>query len=440
MKPLLVIAIIFGGAVFLMAWRRRHYILALAVLLIISYELPGAILHQLPLPTILEVAQKIFVEFATEKYINMLAVAVLVTLVSMSFSYVARLPRRRVTRTAKLDPAASATDFVPLASALLVFGLISVGTNAGQIRLLDYEGLELRTIPVYGYGLLLLVVIGILLIWAAEQRRVWALIALLLVAAPISYEAFISSKRQIFAPLILEFLLYFLYSPRIKKKLLWISGSAALMLGFFAVQFLARIELGAVDIGDTPIELLLLPQLGEFIGVGSTTLYSLALVDSRRVAYGVNLALALLNSVPYAKLGTLFFPEQVSTFADFQKQLAPYGAFSTMAEAWWTFQWLGIVLLGVFLGLLLRAAHRQLRIAFSTRVSLDSVSVYWLCLTASLFVKYRSGIGDMIQTTVAFSLLYWALVIPGILLRRSFTASTLARIEIVPDVPIDRMT
>jgi hypothetical protein len=393
----------------------------------VSYELPGAILHQLPVPAIIEVAQRIFVEFASEKYMNMLALAVLVLLMCLSASYIARLPTPHVPRSAEQVPTSYAADFILLAMALLLFGAISVATDAGQTRLLDYEGLEIRTIPVYGYATILLVVVGVLLIWAAERGRPWTMLVLLLTAAPIAYEAFVSSKRQIFAPVILVLGLYFLYSPRIRNKLLWLAAGVAFMVGLFALQFLARIELGAVDIGDTPLELLLLPQLGEFIAVGSTSLYSLALVDSHRVTYGENLLLAILNSVPYMKLGTLLYPDKIADLVDFQKQIAPYGALSTLAEAWWTFQWFGVVIVGIAMGFMLRVAHWKLRHAFENGVSVEPRTVYWICLIATIFVKYRSGISDMIQSTIAFTLLYWTFLIPGMLLRRTLTAGTSAK-------------
>jgi hypothetical protein len=119
----------------------------------------------------------------------------------------------------------------------------------------------------------------------------------------------------------------------------------------------------------------------------------------------------LLNAFPFIKLGDLLFPAYSQQLYTTYTNVAPWGALSMVADAIIGFGWLGVPLLGIALGVLCRKAHEYLVIAMQRGMPGDAKSIYMLSLIAVLFLKYRSGIGDAIQAAVAFSILYWTIIL-----------------------------
>jgi hypothetical protein len=420
MFELLIFTISFAACAAVFAFRRKHFLLAMMLLLMLAYEVPGAVIFAFSELSDVGLAQHLFSTYASESTVSQLLSAFLVLLTTLLGSYVLPTKIRRPSGPST-EHRTGPSDYWIVGIAVLVFGMVSVITEAGAIRLADYEGADLRAAPVFSYGTSLLVVFGPLAIWAVERRK-WPLLVLLTIAtAPLSYEAFAAAKRQYFAPLAAVLMLYVLYSARFKRKLLILSIGSIALLAIFSAQFLLRADTGIEETTDTGA-LLFLPQLGEFVAIGSTSLFSITLVDSTNMTYGMNLLLTLLNSVPYIKFGDLFFPEDIKRFADFQRELAPYGGLSAMAEAWWSLQWGGVLLLGMLLGRLLRYGHACLWHSMAHGMSLGPTRVYGVCLVATLFVKYRSGVSDALQAAIYLSILYWALMLPALFssISRSF--------------------
>jgi oligosaccharide repeat unit polymerase len=408
---LLTFTFLFALFVIAQLVRRKEFLLPLMMALVLAYELPGPFIHSFSDLEAFSVAQFLFAEYASDENVSLLVSAVLVFLISMRVGYAIPrgLPR---TLPASRDAESSIFQYSLLVVAVLAFGIGSVATDAGAIRFADYSGTERNTIPAFGYGTMLLVTIAPLLLAAATKRK-WILVIVLMAAMlPIAHEAFISSKRQYFAPFVAVFIFYVVYSNRIRHRSLALMLVLSALLSFFAAQFLLRESVSGVEVDGDPTLAIIIPQLGEFVAVGSTSLYAMTFVQPETTTYGMNFLLTLLNSVPYIKFGDLLFPGEVSRLTYFAQVLAPFGGLSALAEAWWSFRFVGVVFFGALIGLILRLGERRLRDALGSGLSLNMRDIYWTCLIATLFVKYRSGLTDALQTAIYFSILYWLLVFP----------------------------
>ena len=76
---------------------------------------------------------------------------------------------------------------------------------------------------------------------------------------------------------------------------------------------------------------------------------------------------------------------------------------------------LGVIVLAVAMGMLCRRAHE-----FTARVMRDGMpgdvySLYVLSVVSTLLLKYRSGVGDALQSFVSFSVLFWFVAFLGYL-------------------------
>jgi hypothetical protein len=204
----------------------------------------------------------------------------------------------------------------------------------------------------------------------------------------------------------------------LRYKLALTAASIFLVTAFFALQYSLREQIQQADstVETAPFMwAILIPQLNEFLGVGATSFYSwnVFVLERTSPTWGLHWAFHLLNAFPFIKLGDLLSPAYSQQIYTTYSNVAPWGALSMVADAIIGFGWLGVPLLGIALGVLCRRAHEYLVIAMRRGMPGDAKSIYLLSLIAMVLLKYRSGIGDVLQSGVSFSILYWAIVLFG---------------------------
>src|SRR5438876_1588185 len=217
--------------------------------------------------------------------------------------------------------------------------------------------------------------------------------------------------------------MFVLYSP-VRFKALLVVGITGIVTVLFALQFALREEVqqGPTGFETQPLAFAVVaPQLGEFMGIGSTSLHAWTsfVTDQTPVTNGVHWAFHALNTIPFLKLADTWFPQYSEDLYRTYGELAPWGGLSMLADALMAMGLLGVPVLAVALGVLCRRAHEFTASAMRAGMPGDAYSMYYLSLIATLLLKYRSGIGDAIQAAVAFSILYWTIILVA---RLSFTS------------------
>lgn len=402
---------------------RRHYIFAVAIGILAGYELMVPILA-----SVLEDAKDLrylalFTEDMSERSSDgfLAGLALFFALFVVSYLLGGR-------RTTGLPVSARAPSF-KLSSGLaifpivvLVFGLVSVVTGAGQARLQDYVGigdtLESSRFFAYG-GLMLITCVGIVLNRLSAGKAVAAL-AVVACLAPLLMELFIAGRRQWFAPSALLVLMFLLYS-RVRFKVLFAAGFTCIVAVLFAVQFGLREQarLASTGFETEPLVLAVLaPQLGEFAGISYTShnAWTLFVTGQTPVTYGVHWAFHALNTIPFLKLADTWFPHYSADLLGMYDEVTPWGGLSMLADALMAMGLPGVLVVAAAIGILCRRAHEFTASAMRAGMPGDAYSLFGLAIIATLLLKYRSGVGDAIQAVVSFSILYWAIFLLGYLL------------------------
>jgi len=104
---------------------------------------------------------------------------------------------------------------------LLILGVISIYTKSGLARVADYgfvNGINARQSPAIFYGRALLVVGAGLLLFALKEKKWKYAIIVLCCITPISYELFISGRRQSFAPSFMMIVMFIAYRKSMKYR------------------------------------------------------------------------------------------------------------------------------------------------------------------------------------------------------------------------------
>jgi hypothetical protein len=406
-----------------LAIRHHHFLFAVALAMVGAYELSAPVLIAFLDDATLVPALAIFQEQASTEAVETFTRGLLAFFAFFVGAYIVAGPGKTSVASSVKANAGSGNEprvFIPV---ILVFGIISVVTGAGQSRLEDYVGELNPTTRFFSYGALLFVVCGAIL-WHQLFWKKWsAFVVTALCFLPLTIELFIAGKRQWFAPAAFILLMLILYS-RVRYKLAFAAASIFVVTAFFALQYSLREQIQQADseLGTAPfVWAILIPQMNEFLGVGAISFYSwnMFVLEGTSPTWGLHWGFHLLNAFPFIKLGDMLFPAYSQQIYTTYSNVAPWGALSMVADAIIGFGWLGVPLLGIALGALCRKAHEYLVVAMQRGMPGDAKSIYTLSLIAVLFLKYRSGIGDAIQAAVAFSILYWTIVLVA---RLSFTS------------------
>lgn len=404
-------------------FRRRHYLASLFIAMVAMYELTAPILYQLDIFDDIVSALALYASVATEERIREHVLSVGLYLAFLLIGYLGALWLLRslgIPQPASRSPVSfngpgsARPGFYFLLLIILVFGIISWAMDAGRVRLLDYLGYDLYGTPFYSYGTLLFVCLAPLAI-VAVQRRAWAyLLIVVLCAFPIATEIFISSRRQFFAPTVLYGIFYFLYSDRSPIRHVRLITFIALSLVFFGLQANMRTTITGTALIDQEEALPLAVQLGEFVAIGSTTLFSVSLINEANFTGFLQFIITgVANSIPYYKLGDIAFPEYVEYIRSMVEQIAPFGGLSGVAEAYMSAGNFGVGIVGMLTGVLLMFGERSLRVHMTKPLVPTFGSLYMACVVTTLFMKYRSGFTDAFLTFVAFTFLYAFALLPS---------------------------
>ncbi len=424
--------LIFGGTllnlliicwVLAIGWyfKKRHYLFGIFVLLFGCYELPGPILFSGILGDDFVTAQRIFMSKADERSVTYYIYALSAFFVVLNGVYLSAV-RLRLIRSAapNLQLRNQSRIFTTLILAIFLFGLVSVYVDAGAVRVLDYLGESLSTSPLFSYGIILLAS-AVMVAYHHFSRRDWFVFILIVIALiPLLHEVFLTSRRQFFAPSIFSLLLIVLYDTRLRSRYLIITGLVMLSLLFFGIQFLVRSEVTDNVSTEGAFELFFAPQLGEFVAIGSIGFYTWVSVvmGSMSVSYGFHIMYQALNAFPFIKLGNILFPSYGADLISIVSQLSPFGGFSIVADALFSFGLLGLLYMAIFIGFTIAIFHKLLLRYLSNGFVPTVASVYVVSLTATVLLKYRSGFGDMFMAFLTYTLLYLFFIGVGIVFNR----------------------
>ena len=398
---------------------KGHYIFAFGLILVAAYELTAPVLIMLSGEDVARYAPLIFTEYASEGLITSVIAGLCVFFAMFIATYlVATYFDSAGEAFARFHHQQHDATLFGFAVVLLLFGVVSMWSGAGRMRLEDYgelgpQSTEYSRFFSYG-GLLLVVVTGAALRWTTT-RHVWIGLAALLCAMPLVMELFVAGRRQWFLPSFLLVVLSILYG-HVKRKALWTFVLASAVAVVFALQFSLR-EV-AIQ-GATTLETeslgyaVLAPQATEFVFVGATTLYAWSFFadGDQSLTFGFQWLYQALNAIPFLRLGDLLFPGYHDTVYGIYNLVAPWGGLSMLADSLIAFGAWGLPLAAVVLGMFCRWAHVYLSRALVESMPPGLGGMYVVSLIATLLMKYRSGFGDAVQTVISFSILYWAIAL-----------------------------
>jgi oligosaccharide repeat unit polymerase len=404
---------------------KRHYLFAIALGIIGIYELAESIFSEIISLEVIQSEIPNYIARMDSPDINALGItlgrAVFFLFIIASYLFTIRWTQRSSHPVKYQNAPVHRFAFIILA--VFAFGVISVYTGSGAKMIEFYSSGDVygqgAYVPLFHYATYLLAVLVILGISSFERKH-WVVMAMLVVAAiPIVREIIISGKRQFWIPSFFVLLLYLLYSRRLKINLMiWIPALLAVIILAMGVQFQLRMIEQGDEFGDDFHSVILWPFLEEFLGNGriSRDTWYMFVEGNHPVQYGLQWLFILTNSFPYLKFGNLLWPHYKSEIDAIYLSVAPWGGLPVFADAIIAFGIFGVGLVGSIMGSLLAIAHKKIEYWFAQEVHITGYSVYVISLVSTLILKYRSGIGDMLNIVIFFSCLFGFLYALGILL------------------------
>jgi oligosaccharide repeat unit polymerase len=406
----------------------RHYIAAGFNLIVGLYELTGPFFFYIDLSWIDLSSQRIFNIMASSKAVDGFVVMLLIFFISMNLTYIILKRSSRLTgwpaNTGYDSDNYNQFDILALCIFIVLSGIIAFNVEAGYARLLDYTGSVEGGSRIFSYGIVLIIPLFTYIFHFFYKKKLLSGISLLICCLPLAYQIFLTGRRQSLAPIGLILYLFIFYRE-VKFKYLWsviLTVCAVIFMGF---QFSLRelISGSTTSMSDSVLSGSLTPQFGEFGGVGSISFWAVQLLTKADLTYGFHFLLAILNSIPFLKMGDIFFPSYTQELQAITKMLSPWGGFTMIAESYLAFGIFGILLLGVVLGVLLRFFH-NIAIRSLYKESISYLDVYWISLIAIILLKYRSGISDAFFAFTTFTILFYFVHKIGNLFIRPFNSFT----------------
>lgn len=305
----------------------------------------------------------------------------------------------------------SINQYLPLFFLLFALGSISTITGAATSRLNVYIKESDSGSPLLAalhWGQALLVIAPILIIKykgiASPLRKV--IIYMSILSLPIITQAILAGRRQFLAPSIIAIVLLLLYNNKIKNKLRWSILIASTVIALWSVQFALRVSLNGSGESSDITNITLLALFAEFVAVASTTHNAINNITSSEATFGLHSLFVALDSIPIIRLGTNSVEALGITLWDRYDEIAPFGGFSVLADAWLSFNAAGIFILSIVTGTVLHRAHILAK-RFATSSQLPNFrDLYLFSLTCTLLAMYRNGLTQMLAIIVGFSSLY----------------------------------
>jgi hypothetical protein len=399
----------------LVAFRTKHYAFSLFFSLVGLYELsPLAVYFLTDDYWELLVVARFLLAAATPEIVTTHSVGLLVLFATSGLVYL--IFQSAAPSAIRNASSPSSLYLIPLA--IFVFGVISVATGAGAARAQDYQstsggfGTEYQH-PAVFYGRALYVVAITVMMVAIAKRRLLLAALCGLALLPITLELFIAGRRQAFAPTGILLALVVLYASSMKRKMLLFLSVVTLFLSISTIQFIFRSDYYIEDAEWRGWSLALLPTVGEFVAVGTTSVRALSWSRNEGTDSGLHLLIGALNATPYFKLGSFLEEERLlkPPSIDFD-WVAPRGALSMSADLLLSFGASAYLILGVLLGISLHYCHQAFVRFGSRQLSFTTTDILAVSLAATFLIQYRSGVVVAFNNTVYITLLYFALVLP----------------------------
>ena len=337
--------------------RRGYYILAMVLILLFMYELVGPIAIYFSATELLPMA------FISNEQLENIDSYVIAIAGLQSLTYLSFLLFHTENNFYQKSSQRQYSPFALILLFVFVCGIVSSATQAGSVRLLDYLGEDRAVTPLFSYGVVLLIPITWYAIHFWKRRDFYKIITISIAVLPLCIEIFSTSRRQYFAPCLAAIFLTILYEKNVRGK--W--ASAVLLLGGAAVllgsQYLVREQFSVSATGINSLyESTVLPQLSEFAAIGNTSqvAWRMFVIESQPTTLGLHYFYYILNSIPYIKLGDIWYSDYRTYIFAIYRDMAPWGGLSMVADSLFSFGISGIVFLGVLFGFSTARAHRML--------------------------------------------------------------------------------
>jgi hypothetical protein len=427
---MLTFVVFFGWlAAVLIFLRKGHYLFAIILALIVLYEYSESLTVQ----SILFLRERVeipvyFSVFETTDIIDMSGIFygrfLFISIIVLAYFVTIKLHKGYVKPINYQEQTMAPYNI--LICAVFIFGLLSIFDNSGTRMLQYYSSNDAYSsslsVPFFFYGTFLLNFLAVLVIPCIERKNWGQLFIIVLASLPIISQIFIAGKRQFWVPEFMVIIIYLFYSQRNKINLkIWLPAIVAIATIGMGVQFKLRLEeQGDISGGSDFFSLLFIPLIEELAGVahvGQST-WDYFIEGNQPIQYGLHWLFVLSNSIPYFKLGNMLWPQYKNEIDGLYYTLAPYGAMPIFADAIIGFGLLGIGIAGATIGSLTAIAHRKLEMYFEQDFYLSGRSVFALSLICTLSLKYRSGIGDIINITCFLFCIYWFFYLWGAILSR----------------------
>jgi oligosaccharide repeat unit polymerase len=399
--------------------KHKHYLFALLIALIAFYELSGPVIDGVFQDVDMPAMRLVSIYYSAESTAGFeLAILVFMSMLAVGYYLSGFIPRSKNKYLKKANNINNLFTLI-VVSFVFIAGIISIYTGAGSARLAVYMGDAVDVPRIYYYGLSMMVVCGVILLFYLQERKWLAGLILLIFMLPLIYEIFISGRRQSVAPLMIAAILVIIYKHDSSNKYLQLASIVALSLVVLGVQFIVRYEASyGVVVSGKGISSILAPQIGEFSAVGLTSLssWNKYVIGDSAPTYGFHLIYHLLNSVPYLNVGDMLYPNYAHQLGSIYSELAPYGAFSVLADSILVFGIAGVAIIPLIIGTLTRMSHERLKACLENGLAPTFGSIYFVSLLSIIVLKYRSGIGDALQSIVSFTVLYIVMISVPVLL------------------------
>jgi hypothetical protein len=161
-----------------------------------------------------------------------------------------------------------------------------------------------------------------------------------------------------------------------------------------------------------PYELVLGPQLGEFLAIGETTYQAWRCINFTEMfapTIGGHWGYQLLNAVPFVKFGSYLFSDYNIFLSRIFSVISPWGGISIVADTLIAFGNVGVLIVPIFLGCLLGYCQVNLTRAFYHDSFISTHIVFTIVIGTAVLLKHRSGFVDMLQAIVYFYLLIYVI-------------------------------
>lgn len=401
-------------AYFLVSYiKERHYAAALTTVIFAAYEFTGVTIFCLPEIESISIAQYIFSNLADSINVqnHIIIIAAIYVTYNLIYKYLSNNRHTTVKELFCKVPQHPYNNYWFLLLFLFLLGGISFFTGAGKSRAAIYSadasGLDTTNVSAaIFYGRTLLVSAVGLLVYYFENKK-WKVFWLALISIiPLILELFASGRRQSFAPSAILLLMYFLYKRNYQYKRIAVISVVLITLVMMSIQFILRAEYYKASYGLTGFFSVFKPIIGELVAIGSTSFYAFNIIDYDSITNGLHIVANILNSIPYFKLGDYFVETFNIILWNKYEEVAPFGGFSMLADAFLSYYYFGYILFSICLAISLKWFHGIFVKYFENGFLLTEGGLLHISLISTILMQYRNGLSDCLKVSASLIFLY----------------------------------